>query len=194
MSDLSWRLQTEAEPWLRAGELLRCDQLFCEALCTLPESPFHVVLNLQFRTSPILLACYFDEFLETVCSRRKIGAAYAEMNSFDINTDLWYFNLFTYQFYGGHADYDWLAHWDSEPSKEFALAGMEELQRVFKTQLHNCRDRSFEDQAYVTGLIVVSRFQQLIARTAPLMKRLSFPLLSTAHEYDFVAEVRGYRV
>jgi hypothetical protein len=45
-----------------------------------------------------------------------------------------------------------------------------------------------EDARGICGLVVVARFQQLINRAAEHMKRLSFPLLSTARDHDLIAE------
>ena len=51
-------------------------------------------------------------------------------------------------------------------------------------------DRAFEDAFYVAGLLVVVKFQDLIRRAAPRMRELRFPILATAHEYEFIYETR----
>jgi hypothetical protein len=39
--------------------------------------------------------------------------------------------------------------------------------------------------------LVVIRFQKFIKRAAAQMKLLRFPLLVTAHDFDFIAELDG---
>ena len=123
----------------------------------------------------------------------KIEAMYTEMIGFDINTDEWCCYLFAYRAYGGHADYDWLAHEDAAGTrdlalKDFALKGMEPLQIAYGSK--EGQRAEFTDAREIAGLLVVSRFQQLVGRAAALTQNLRFPLLSTAHEYDFIAEVQ----
>ena len=64
---------------------------------------------------------------------------------------------------------------------------MEPLQAAFASP--EGLDEKFSDARDVTGLLVVVRFQQLISGAAAFIKHLDFPLLSTAHDYDFIAEV-----
>ena len=40
------------------------------------------------------------------------------------------------------------------------------------------------------ALLVVTKFQDLIRRAAPHMRELRFPLLATAHDYEFIFETR----
>jgi hypothetical protein len=199
VSRLSWQVEEQATEFLRAGNLAECDRIFCSSLRELPESPYHLVIELQFTNSPILLAAYSDQFFSDQSRKFEIGAAGAVMNGFDINTDRWYCDLVAYKYYGAHTDYDWLAYEDATSQKNFLLTGMEPLQQVFaRFNSYSFKQRregpNFEDERDIAGLVVVSRFQQLVARAAPIMKHLKFPLLSTAHEYDFIAEVRHPRI
>jgi hypothetical protein len=78
-----------------------CDRIFCAALGELRHSPYHQVIGLQFSNSPSLLAAHFDDCFSRQPRQLRIGAAYTEMNGFDINADRWYGDIFLYPSYGG---------------------------------------------------------------------------------------------
>lgn len=187
MSDISFELQDQLTPILRAGDLEQCDRIVSSRLAALPQSPFHSILNLSITTSPTNVAAFFDDFFRQQPSG-KVKAAYTEMNGFDINTDLWFCSPFAYNRYGGHDDYDWLSDWQSEDFDHLVIEGLEALQQVYASGAF--RDQRFHDACSITSLLVVIRFQDLIRRAAAQMELLRFPLLATAHDYDFIYEVR----
>jgi hypothetical protein len=134
------------------------------------------------------VAEHFDSFLCEQKARFEVGAVYTETNGFDVNTDRWYFDVFAYRTYGGHRDYDWLSDWDSEYSLDMTLIGLEALQTVYDSDAF--RDENYRHACEICSLLVVSKFQELVRRCVPLMRELNVPLLATAHEYDFIAELR----
>jgi len=189
MSNISFELQKQLSPVLRAGDLPRCERTVAARLAALPHSPFHIILDLAITTEPQAVAGWFDEFFRQQSARFQIGAAYTEMNGFCINPDLWFCDAFAYERYGGHQDYDWISHWQSVDSGSIAIEGLESLQAVYASDAF--RDKRYSDACDVTGLLVVIRFQDLIRRAVPHMQKLRFPLLATAHDYDFIYEARG---
>ena len=72
MSDLFFKLQDQAAPFLYSGDLSACEKLFLEALDDLPESPFHICREQHFSNSPDLVASYFDAIFETEGKKYKI--------------------------------------------------------------------------------------------------------------------------
>jgi hypothetical protein len=72
------------------------------------------VLDLAITNPRAAVAAHCDRFFRREAARYPIGAAYAEMNGFDINPDRWFFDLFAYERHGGPAYYDWLPEWRSE--------------------------------------------------------------------------------
>jgi hypothetical protein len=177
MSDIFFELQKKLRPVLRSGDTARCERAVAEHLATVPQSPFHIAIDLAITNPPAEIAAHFDKFFRQESSRFTIQAAYTEMNGFDINPRRWFFDIFAFREYGGHDDYDWLADWQSEPYKNMTLTGLERLQEVYASPAF--RDKRFED-SYVAGLLVVTKFHDLIRRAAPLMRELHFPLLATA--------------
>ncbi len=186
MTDISFRLQEQLAPILRAGDLAQCGRIVTETLAALPQSPFHIILNLGITNSPTETAEYFDDFFRQQ-PRDETKAAYTEMNGFSINTGLWFCHPFAYKQYGGHEDYDWLSDYQSEDIDPLPVTGLESLQEVYASKAFG--DERFEDACSATDLLVVIRFQDLIRRAAPHMRELRFPLLATAHGYDFIYEV-----
>lgn len=63
---------------------------------------------------------------------------------------------------------------------------MEALQAVYASSTF--REKSFRINADLSSLLVVIRFQKFIKRAAAQMKLRRFPLLVTAHDFDFIAE------
>ncbi len=188
MTKISFELQNQLTPVLRAGDLAQCKRVVSTRLAALPQSPFHAILDLDITSSPENVAEFFDEFLREQPAG-KVKAAYTEMNGFDINTDLWFCSPFAYKQYGGHEDYDWLSDWQSEEFDYLPIEGLSALQEVYASDAF--RDDRFRDACSVTGLLVVIQFQDLIRRAAIHMQELRVPLLATAHDYDFIYEVRS---
>jgi hypothetical protein len=188
MGDIFFEIQDELMPVLRAGDTARCERTVAERLAALPQSPFHIAIELSITNSPADIAAHFDGFFRQEAVRFKIGAAYTEMNGFDINPDRWFFDVFAFTEYGGHDDYDWISDWQSESYEDMTITGLERLQEVYASPAF--RDKRFKDAGYVAGLLVVTKFQDLIRRAAPHMRELHFPLLATAHDYDFIYEAR----
>ncbi|EEF61549.1 hypothetical protein Cflav_PD4227 [Pedosphaera parvula Ellin514] len=191
MSSKDISLQRQLSATLLTGDLATCQRAVSEELKALPRSPFHIVLDLNITTDAEAFAEFFDNFFRQVANRFPIGAAYTEMNGFCINTDLWFCNLFAYQQYGGHDDYDWLARWQAEDPGAIAIEGLEPLQEVYGSPAF--RDKNFYDACSVTDLLVVIKFQEFVHRASAHMKELKFPLLVTAHDYDFIHEVKPGR-
>jgi len=185
MTDLFFQLQNELQRVLESGDTARCERAVAEHLAALPLSPFHIVIDLSITNSPAEVAAHFDAFFRQEANRFKIAAAYTEMNEFDINPDLWFFDVFAFTNYGGNREYDWLSDWQSEGYDSMIVKGLETLQSVYASE------KGFKDARYLAMLLVVTKFQDLIRRAAPYMRELRFPLLATAHDFEFVFEVRG---
>jgi hypothetical protein len=67
------------------------------------------------------------------------------------------------------------------------ITGLEQLQEVYASPAF--REERFENAVELADLLVVIKFQSLIQKAASHMRLLRFPLLATAHDWDFIAEV-----
>ncbi len=181
---VSAELQNLLKPLLRAGDLAQCERILNDRLAELPESPFHIALNLSITTNPQGLASVFDDFFRKEASRFPIAAAYTELDVSRI--DLWCCSIFAYKAYGGHSDYSWLSDWQSEPSNLILIQGLEPLQKLYSDALQHDACNASD----IVDLLVVVKFQDLIRRSAPFMNELRFPLLSTVHDCDLICEIR----
>jgi hypothetical protein len=187
MGELAYDLERRLLATLRKGDLARCEKRIATTLESLPKSPFQIATGLSFSNMPRAVAAYCDAFFQREAKRFPIAAAYAEMNGFDVNPQRWHFSLFAFAEYGGHTDYDWLADWQSEDDeKPLTLTGLERLQKVYAGPA--LKKPEFRDAAQLTSLLVVVKFQELINRAAEHMQHRHFPLLATAHDYDFIFE------
>ena len=87
MSDLFIDTALQLVPLIRSGNLELCESLVLGQMGTLSPSPFDIARNLSITNDPGDAARHFDDFFEAESQRFKIGAAYTEMNGFDINPD-----------------------------------------------------------------------------------------------------------
>ncbi|HEX4124263.1 MAG TPA: HEAT repeat domain-containing protein [Tepidisphaeraceae bacterium] len=170
---------------LAKEDIETCEREVVGEMNKLPATPFHVALELLIGNDPVDAAGYFDRFFELEAKRFSIGAAYTEMNGFDINPRRWFFDAFAYSADGGFDDQSWFAEWESNRFAEYTIVGLEPLQRMYASPAF--RDNANSDACDLAGLLVVVKFQRLIQRAVPHMKLLQFPLYVTAHEYDFIA-------
>lgn len=184
--------------YLRSGDLDHCLRHVSDVIRARPDSPSHLVLEVDFTNDPAEVASHFDQFVTE--QQGKLAAIYTETNGFFINFDLWYFDLFGYSRYGGRDDYDWLAAFETSYEHSIALTGMGSLQQAYK-QVWDSKvyhilsyggDPTVEQLKETNGLcdlLVVLRFQNLIQRSAALMQKVDVPVLATSHEYDFIYEL-----
>jgi HEAT repeat protein len=185
MSNLFFAVMKRLRPTLLKGELESCELELASEMRIVPRSPFDLAAELSITNDPAEAAEHFDRFFNRESKRFAIGAAYTEMNGFDINPDRWYCDLFSYDNDGGHDDYDWLSDWQSKPFDEYQITGLEPLQDVYASAAF--RDKKNRDASYLSSLMVVVKFQRFMQRAASHMKLLRFPLYVTAHEFDFIA-------
>jgi len=155
---------------------------------SLPDSPFHIAIEQSISNDPNTAAKHFDLFILGESKRFPIAAVYTELNAFDINPDRWYCNLFAYTDYGGHDDYDWLSDWQSEDFDDYEIKGLEALQAAFANPAF--QTAAYRDTSYIASLLIVIKFQLFISTAAKSMQHLKFPLLVTAHDFNFIAELR----
>ncbi|PHR95539.1 MAG: hypothetical protein COA78_29930 [Blastopirellula sp.] len=183
MYDSFFKIQNELEPNLRKGDLDSCIERVINELKSIPDSPFHDAIKMVITNPVEEVAQYFDKFFETEAARFTLEAAYAETNGFNINPDLWYFDVFAFSSYGGLSDFEWLSEWQSDYFPPMQITGFEKLQEVYGSDaFHNSE---FDAASSIAGLLFLIRFQELIKRASVKMKHLKFPLLATAHDYEF---------
>lgn len=185
MSDLFFSTMKRLTPVLFRGDLETCEREVASELQKLPPTPFHVVLNLSITNDPVNAAHYFDRFFDLESKRFRIGAAYTEMNGFDINPHRWFCNPFAYSTDGGREEYDWLSDWQSKRFEDYEIAGLERLQQVYASEAFLAKEN--RTASYMSSLMVVVMFQRFIQRATSHMKRLQFPLYASAHDFDFIA-------
>lgn len=127
MSDL----KTELHPYLLKGNIDYCIKRANEEITKIPQSPFHIIKDLEFSNDHEEIAKFFDNFIIEQSKKYQIKALYTETNEFSLNTDRWYFGLCAYKQYGGHEDYGWLGDWTFEHPSVIILTGMEDLQKIY---------------------------------------------------------------
>ena len=184
MNDLFFSTMERLTPALLDGDLETCEHEIAKELKKLRRTPFHIAFELSILNDPADAANHFDRFFAAESKRFQIGAAYTEMNGFDINPNRWYCDLFAYEADGGHDDYSWLSDWQSKRFDEYEINGLEPLQGVFASDAF--RDKANRDAIHMADLMVVVKFQKFMRDASSHMKLLRFPLYVTAHDFDFI--------
>jgi len=194
---MSWfEIANQITPDVRKGDIYSSISTVISELNKIPDTPFHNILNLSFKNKPQEIADYIAEFIEKERERIDIKSVYIEMNDFDINPDIWFFDLFAYKIHGGHDDYDWLSNWHSDNCESIALVGLEELQKIYENYEDGRYEEEENEENYsnardLASLIVLLYFQKLIKEAAALIDNLKIPILVTAHGYDLIYEYGG---
>jgi hypothetical protein len=187
MSRLFFDTMERLDPLLQTGDLVGVEQGVAAQMRSLPNSPFHIALDLSICNDPTDAAQHFDRFFEVESQRFSIAAAYTEMNGFDVNPERWHCDLFAYSQDRGQEDYDWLSDWQSDRYGAYQIHGLERLQAVYASD--SFREVAYSEQCCICSLLVVVKFQRFIESAVNLMNKLRFPMYVTAHDYDFIARL-----
>jgi hypothetical protein len=190
---MNFEFAQQINPLLEKLDFSKAIEIAETALNKIPPTEFHLVLGQSFISQADSLAIWVDNFHQTISKKMDIKALYFEINEFDINTDIWYIDGFSYDKDGGFDldDMEWLCDFtrDKMTTEEFVLTGFEKLQTAFENieldndNLQNSRDWCEQ--------IIIARFMELM-RTAHLKAKeknlawATIPIYFTEHSYDFI--------
>ena len=175
-------------------------EIAVRAMEKLSVTKFHEVLGLTFTNQTEEVAAWVDDFYKLACAEGSVEALYFEMNEFDINTDIWFIDGFSFSEDGGldledSEHMDWLSDYDAEAQNIFTLTGFEKLQISFseieKKEINGDWTDNQQDARDWCEQIVISKFMKLMRDVHKLAKEQQFswseiPIYSTVHGYDFV--------
>jgi hypothetical protein len=181
---------------LEKFEFIKALQTAETALKKIPATAFHEIIGKSLTNQDDDLAAWVENFYVKVSKNVEIRALYFEMNEFDINTGLWYIDIFAYSSDGGLDldDMEWLSEFDAdsqtETGKVFAIQGYQKLQSAFETVKEPGNDdiKNAKDWA---EQIIIARFMELMRAThlaakAKGLKWATIPIYFTEHSYDFI--------
>lgn len=183
-----YELGEELLPVIQSGDTQFAIAKITETIASLPSTPFHLVLDLEFSNDPQDVAAHFEGFLKQERTNFKIEALYTETDDFEINPSQWDFYLFAYRVNGGSDDYDWLSAWDSGEYPSMILTGMEALQKVYASRVAGFK--KYQQARGFCWLLVTVKFQDLIRRSVPFIRDLDIPVLASTHDGDLIATFR----
>jgi hypothetical protein len=179
---------------LAEGDAAAAERVMSEHLRALPVGPFHEVLDLTITNSPLDVAAYIDAGIAGATEyRRKVdpdsppdfGATYLEMNGFPENPREWHFGYFAIFEPGPPDDTSWLGDFFFCADDSMVITGLEPMQRVYAA--HRFSQRY---DAMVASQIVLAKFQDLVARSAPHARLLTMRLFASAHDGWSVFEAK----
>lgn len=168
-------------PALREGDLETCIEWTNTMLGKVPESPFHIVQDLEFTTCPEDTARKFDEWVVAQEAVRSFGSAYTETNGFAHNAKQWHFDWFAYEAGSRGGDFDYLGDgWISTDHEEIVLTGMESLQAAFRKDWIGEEDFARD----ICECQVVFKFMKLIQDVSGRMQQFRHPLVASSHDWE----------
>lgn len=147
-------------------------------------TPFHIVLKINISNKKEKFSQYLNAFVEKALNHHKIKALYTEMNAFDINTDEWFGDVFSYKKYGGLKDFDWLSDYDFSTKNSFKLTGMKKIRNVYSNYMTS--DKIFSVVKELADYIVILKYQEFVISACKSLNHKNLPILITAHDYDFI--------
>lgn len=169
------------DPALREGDLDTCIEWTNRMLGMVPESPFHIIRDLDFTTCPEDTAKKFDEWVLAQEVVRPFGSAYTETNGFAHNAKQWHFHWFAYEADGRGGDFDYLGDgWISADREEIVLSGMETLQAAFRKEWIDEEDFARD----ICECQVVFKFMRFIQAVSGRMQQFRHPLVVSSHDWE----------
>ncbi len=210
---------------LQENRLERAIELAESKLNELPTTEFHKVLDKNLLHLKPNLAIYLETFnnsasnffknkpdpknigfLEKIFGKKKkviefnpnrnLKAVYCEMNGFSINYELWYIDLFAFDFYKGNnlEDLNWLCDFKFKSENSLTITGLEDLQTAFKNYMEDSEknDENEKKSMEICQLIIILKLQELFKHTFIENKNKQWteiPMLVTAHDYDMIYKV-----
>ncbi|NOX99381.1 MAG: hypothetical protein GXP30_06585 [Verrucomicrobia bacterium] len=168
-------------PALREGDLDSCIHWADVMLSKVPESPFHLIRELDFTTCPKDTAEKFDRWALEQEKNKLFGSVYTETNGFAFNADQWHFHWFAYGSRPRDQNYDYLGEgWISEDHDLIVLTGMEDLQKSFQSDWVDEEDFARD----ICECAVVFKLMRFVQSVATRMKHLRYPLVVSSHGWD----------
>jgi hypothetical protein len=153
---------------------------------------FKSLIGATFTNKPESVAQEIHKFIQICTGKFSVQAVYLEMNGFDINTDLWYFDFFGYKYYSADREnLDWLARWDSGRWPAMTLTGLEKAQAEFKWysshRTEGDEDIDINEAVEYAVLLVMCKFGNLIEKAVQTgIIQENIPILATAHDFDII--------
>jgi hypothetical protein len=159
-------------------------------LAACASSRFKNLLAGDFTNEPASIAAHLNDFIAFCEAKFPVQAVYLEMNGFDINVDLWYFDSFGYKRYVDTSDdLEWLPYWNSANYPIVPLTGLEAVQREYDWYSNHggYKDTAARTAADLASLLVMCRFGRLISRAVATQKvKRHLPILASAHDFDII--------
>jgi len=114
---MNFKFAEKINPAPEALEFEKALEIAIVKLEKLPTTDFHTVQNMTFIEQTEAVVDWIDKFYQMASQNKPIKAFYFEINEFDINTDMWFIDAFSYSKDGGLnlediEHMDWLCDYD----------------------------------------------------------------------------------
>jgi len=200
---MNFEFAEKINPHLEKSDFMKAIKVATTELQKLPDTDFHLILDITLIEQAEEVADWIDEFYQKASKKKKVKALYFEMNEFDINTDMWFIEGFSYSKDGGLdlEDMDWLCDYDTDTqtaiNSVFAIEQLEKLQTAFSEIEEKEENDEWTDELQEARdwceQIIIAKFMELMGEAHLIAKRKQYlwatlPVYFTEHEYDFVVK------
>jgi hypothetical protein len=163
-------------------------------LASLPATEYHKAAARSWLPQTEEAARWLADFYRKARRKLQPRAIYCEMNSFEINPDVWYVDGFAYDFFGEPADPGWLCGWQKSTGERgsLVLRGMDDLQALFARDYAGAPPANVRASSEVVMHLLTLRMQELIHAAAQLARRWGrlpedVPVLAAVHDSDLIS-------
>ena len=199
---MNFEFAEKINPTLEALEFKKALQIVTGELAKLPVTDFHVIVDITFLDQVESAVDWINDFYQIASKNKVVKALYFEMNEFDINTDMWFFDGFSYGEDGGLnledvQHMDWLCDYDDSTQNVFKLTGFESLQTAFSEIEEKEENGEWTDELQDARdwceQMIIAKFMELM-REAHLRAKekdlpwAKIPIYFTEHEYNFIVK------
>jgi len=155
--------------WIRAGQIDAAIRYTEDKMAELPATPFHHVIGKDLLHLQPILGQFLNSFYKAMKEEEEldIKAILCQMNSFSINYDHWFLDLFAYETVEGTDTMSWLGEYDGQSEKSMSITGFEALQEVNKVYMETkaYRDDNLRAACELQEYLVVLRLYELFRKT-----------------------------
>jgi hypothetical protein len=196
---MNFEFAEKINPYLEKLNFKKALEIAVNELQKIPNTDFHSIINISLIMQAEKVADWINEFYQNASKKSRVKAFFFGMNEFDINTDMWFIDGFSYSNDGGlNLDMDWLHDSDDyTDSMFFRIEQLEKLQVAFseievKKENDEWTDELQEARDWCEQ-IIIAMFMELMREAHLVAKEKQYlwatlPIYFTECEYDFIVK------
>jgi hypothetical protein len=196
---MNFEFAEKINPYLEKLNFKKALEIAIKELQKIPNTDFHSIIKVSLIMQAEKVAEWINEFYQKASKKSKVKSFFFGMNEFDINTDMWYIDGYSYSNDGGlNSDMDWLFDDDDyTDSMFFKIEQLEKLQAAFSDIEEKKENDEWTDELQDASdwceQIIIAKFMELMREAHLIAKEKQYlwatlPIYFTECEYDFIVK------